>query len=68
VSEEREKRGPNEADADREKIADVEAHKLQDRMGEAERMGEPEEKRETDDAEVEGHILGAKHSSGKVQN
>jgi len=69
VSEEREKRAPSETDGDREKISDVEAHKLNQRMGEAERMGEPEEKREADEgADVEGHILSPKLSSGKMQS
>jgi hypothetical protein len=65
VSEEREKMGPGEPDDDREKISDVEAHKLQSRFSEA------DEKRdkiaEADEADVEGHMLGAKHSSGKNQ-
>jgi hypothetical protein len=63
VSEEREKVGPSEADDDREKVADVEAHKVQSRLNEA------DEKRdriaETDEADVEGHVLGGKHSSGR---
>jgi hypothetical protein len=65
VSEELDKRGPSEPEGDREKISDVEAHKLHSRFSEA------DEKRdkiaETDEADVEGHMLGAKHSSGKHQ-
>ena len=45
-------------DQEREKFSkdegdDVEAHKLSD----AERLSEPDEKFETDDADVEGHML-----------
>jgi hypothetical protein len=66
VSEEFDKRGPAETDGDREKMSDVEAHKLADRMGDV------EEKRdkiaETDDADVEGHMLADKHSPGKMSS
>jgi hypothetical protein len=62
MSDERDKRGPSETDGDLEKRSgDVEAHKLAGRMS-----GEPEEKRETDEADVEGHMLGDKHSAGKM--
>ena len=64
MSDERDKRGPSETDGDLEKMSgDVEAHRLSSRMG-----GEPEaeEKRETDEADVEGHMLGDKHSAGKM--
>jgi hypothetical protein len=60
MSDERDKRGPAETEGDVEKLSDVEAHKMSSRMGEA------DEKRETDEgADVEGHMLGSKHSSGK---
>lgn len=67
MSDERDRRGPAETDGDQEKISDVEAHKM------ASRMGEAEEKRDKisqtdDDADVEGHMLGHKHSSGKMQS
>jgi len=65
VSDEREKRSPAETDGDREKISDVEAHKMAARMGEAE---ESDKIAETDDADVEGHMLGDKHSSGKMSS
>lgn len=53
---------------DRDKLSeadDVEAHRL------AERLSELDEKRDkigaADDADVEGHMLGEKHSAGKHQ-
>jgi hypothetical protein len=64
VSDEREKRSPAETDGDPEKISDVEAHKMASRMGEAE---ESDKIAETDDADVEGHMLGDKYSAGKME-
>ena len=61
MSDERDKRGPSETDGDLEKMSEVEAHKMSGRMS-----GEPDEKRETDEADVEGHMLGDKHSAGKM--
>lgn len=65
MSEEFDKRGPAETDGDREKMSDVEAHKLASRMGEAE---ESDKIAETDDADVEGHMLADKHSPGKMSS
>ncbi len=61
MSEDREKRGPAETDGEREKLSDVEAHKMAGRMGEA------EEKRDKiaqsdDEPDVEGHMLNPKLS------
>jgi hypothetical protein len=66
MSEERDVRGPAETDGEREKMSDVEAHKMS-------RLSEPDEEKrdkisETDDADVEGHMLGDKHSSGKMSS
>ncbi len=65
MSEEFDKRGPAETDGDRDKMSDVEAHKLASRMGEAE---ESDKIAETDDADVEGHMLADKHSPGKMSS
>ena len=49
-------------EGEREKHSpDVEAHKLSEKMSEA------EEKHEADEPDVEGHMLGDKFSAGKHQ-
>ena len=64
MSEERDHRGPAETDGEREKMSDVEAHKMS-------RLSEPDEEKrekiaETDDADVEGHVLGPKVTPPKM--
>ena len=70
MSEERERLRRAESS---EEPDDVEAHRLNQRMGEAEdkfgRMGEPEDKfGATDEDDVEAHVLSPKVSPGKVQS
>ena len=63
MSDERDMRGPAETDGDQEKLpADVEAHKLAGRMGEA------DDKRDKiaqsdDEPDVEGHVLRPKRDT-----
>jgi hypothetical protein len=59
VSDEREMRGPSEADGDREKLSDVEAHKLPERFSEADEKRDKIAETE-DEADVEGHVLNPK--------
>ena len=63
MSEDQEKMSEQEKMGEREKLSepDVEGHKLAGRMGEA------DDKRETDDdADVEGHIISPKHLDPKM--
>ena len=58
MSEERERLSTGEADSEREKLSDVEAHKMS-------RLSEADEKRDKiaqtdDEADVEGHVLAPK--------
>jgi hypothetical protein len=59
---EHERFGTDAEEDEREKASpDVEAHKA------SPKMGEPEERFETDEPDVEGHMLGDKFSAGKTQ-
>jgi hypothetical protein len=67
MSDELDRRRTAETEGDGEKLGDVEAHRFHGRMDEAERMGEAEDKiAATDEDDVEAHMLGRKHTPGKL--